>query len=43
MKPVGYFRRARINCWVAVCLCVLEGRPMTLLRKEQCTPQLSLF
>lgn len=36
-------RRCRVLSWAALCLCILEGRPVTLLERPYVGPQLPLL
>lgn len=36
-------RRCRVLSWAALCLCILEGRPVTLLARPYTGPQLPLL
>ena len=36
-------RRCRVLCWAALCLCILENRPVTLLERPYVGPQLPLL
>jgi len=39
----GHYRRARIQCWCALCLSILEGRQFTCLEINRLNPQYQLF